>query len=100
MTERKFDQKVEREAANFERRVEAAADRLDKTVNRAWNRSRLFRCVSRGTSLAGHAQGVVCGEGRLADRGNRTAAAWCAGLSVVALAGDVLTAICFRRKKK
>ena len=46
MTERKFDQKVEREAANFERRVEAAADRLDKTVNRAWNRSRLFRCVS------------------------------------------------------
>ena len=52
MTEREFDQKVERAAANFERRVETAADHLDKTVNRVWNRSRLFRCVSRGTSLA------------------------------------------------
>ena len=52
MTEREFDQKVERAAANFERRVETAADHLDKTVNRVWNRSRLFRCVARGTSLA------------------------------------------------
>ena len=52
MTEREFDQKVERAAANFERRVETVADHLDKTVNCAWNRSRLFRCVSRGTSLA------------------------------------------------
>ena len=79
MKEQEFDQKVEQAAAIFERRVEAAADRLDKTVNRAWNRSRLFRCVSRGTSLA---------------------AAWCAGLSVVGLAADILTAICFRRKRK
>lgn len=48
MTEREFDQKVERAAANFERRVEATADHLDKTVNHAWNHSRLFRCASRG----------------------------------------------------
>ena len=99
MTEREFDQKVEQAAAIFERRVEAAADRLDKTVNRAWDRSRLFRCVSRGTSLAAEA-GLLLLAGRMAERGNRTAAAWCAGLSAVGLAGDVLTAICFRRKKK
>ena len=70
MTEREFDQKVERAAANFERRVETAADHLDKTVNRVWNRSCLFRCV------------------------------WCAALSVVGLAADMLIAICFRRTEK
>ena len=99
MTEREFDQKVEKSAANFERRVEATADHLDKTVNHAWNHSRLFRCASRGISLAAEV-GLLMVAGRLADRGNRTAAAWCAGLSAVGLAGDVLTAICFRRKKK
>ena len=99
MKEQEFDQKVEQAAAIFERRVEAAADRLDKTVNRAWNRSRLFRCVSRGTSLAAEV-GLLLVAGRLADRGNRTAAAWCARLSVVGLAADILTAICFRRKRK
>lgn len=99
MTEREFDQEIERAAANFERRVETAADHLDKTVNRAWNRGRLFCCVSSGISLAAEV-GLLLIAGRLTDRGNRTTAAWCAGLSVVALAGDVLTAICFRRKKK
>ena len=99
MTEREFDQKVERAAANFERRVETAADHLHKTLNRAWDRSRFFRCVSRGTSLAAEV-GLLLLGGRMAERGNRTAAAWCAGLSAVGLAGDVLTAICFRRKKK
>lgn len=99
MTEREFDQKIERAAENCERRVENAAKHLDKTVNRAWDRCRLFRCVSRGTSLAAEV-GLLLVAGRLADRGNRTAAAWCAGLSAVGLAGDVLTAICFRRKKK
>ena len=99
MTEREFGHKVERAAANFERRVETAADHLDKTVNRAWDRSRFFRCVSRGTSLAAEV-GLLLLAGRMAERGNRTAAAWCAGLSAVGLAGDVLTAICFRRKKK
>lgn len=99
MTEREFDQKMERAAANFERRVEDAADHLDKTVNHVWNRSSLFRCVSRGTSLAAEV-GLLLVAGRLADRGNQTAAAWCAGLSAVGLAGDVLTAICFRRKGK
>ena len=68
MKEQEFDQKVEQAAAIFERRVEAAADRLDKTVNRAWNRSRLFRCVSRGTSLAAEV-GLLLVAGRLADRG-------------------------------
>ena len=99
MTEREFDQKVERAAANFERRVETAADHLDKTVNRAWDRSRFFRCISRGTSLAAEV-GLLLLAGRMAERGNRTAAVWCAGLCAVGLAGDVLTAICFRRKKK
>lgn len=99
MTEREFDQKVERTAANFEQRVEAAADRLDKTVNHAWNRSRLFRCLSRGTSVAAEV-GLLLIAGRLAERGNRTAAAWCAGLSAVGLAADMLTAICFWRKGK
>lgn len=99
MTERKFDQKVERAVVNFERRVETAADHLDKTLNRTWNRSRLFRCVSRGMSLAAEV-GLLLLAGCLADRGNRTAAAWCAGLSAVGLVGDVLTVICFRRKKK
>ena len=99
MTEREFEQKVERASANFERRVETVADHLDKTVNHAWNYSRLFRCVSRGTSLAAEV-GLLLVAGRLADRGNRTAAVWCAGLSVVGLAANMLTAICFRRKKK
>ena len=99
MTEREFDQKVERAAANFERRVEATADHLDKTVNHAWNHSRLFRCASRGTSLAAEV-GLLLIAGHLADRGNRTAAAWCAGLSVVGLAADMLIAICFRRTEK
>lgn len=99
MTEREFDQKIERATKNFERRIENAADHLDKTVNRAWDRSRLFRCVSRGTSLASEV-GLLLIAGRLADRGNRTAAAWCAGLSVVGLAADMLIAICFRRTEK
>ena len=99
MKEQEFDQKVERAAANFERRVEAAADHLDKTVNHAWNYSRLFHCASSGTSLAA-VVGLLLVAGRLADRGNRTAAVWCAGLSVVGLAANMLTAICFRRKKK
>lgn len=99
MTEREFNQKIERAAANFERRVEDAADHMDKTVNHVWTRSSLFRCVSRGTSLAAEV-GLLLVAGRLADRGNRTAAAWCAGLGAVGLAGDVLTAICFRRKGK
>lgn len=99
MTEREFDQKVERLAANFERRVETVADHLDKTVNHAWNHSRLFRCASRGISLAAEI-GLLLVAGRLADRGNRTAAAWCAGLSVVGLAADMLIAISFRRTEK
>ena len=99
MTEREFDQKVERATANFERRLETAADHLDKTVNHAWNHSRLFRCASRGISLAAEI-GLLLVAGRLADRGNRTAAAWCAGLSVVGLAADMLIAICFRRTEK
>ena len=99
MTEQEFDQKVERAAAAYERRVEAAADHLDKTVNRAWNRSRLFRCVSRGMSLAAEV-GLLLAAGRLAERGNRTAAAWCAGLSAVGLAADILLAIFFRRIEK
>lgn len=99
MTEREFDQKVERAAANFERRVEATADHLDKTVNHAWNHSRLFRCASRGISLAAEI-GLLLVAGCLADRGNRTAAAWCAALSVVGLAADMLIAISFRRTEK
>lgn len=99
MTEREFDQKVEQAAAAFERRVETAANHLDKTVNHAWNHSRLLRCVSRGTSLFAEV-GLLLVAGRLADRGNRTAAAWCAGLGAAGLAADVLTAICFRRKEK
>lgn len=99
MKEQEFNQKVERAAAIFERRVEAAADHLDKTVSRAWDRSRLFRCLSRGTSLAAEV-GLLLVAARLADRGNRTAAAWCAGLSAVGLTGDVLTAVCFQRRKK
>ena len=87
MTEREFDQKVERAAANFERRVETAADHLDKTVNRAWDRSRFFRCVSRGNLLGCGEVGLLLVAGRMAERGNRTAAAWCAGLSAVGLAG-------------
>lgn len=99
MTEREFDQKVERAVTNFECRVEATADHLEKTVNHAWYHSRLFRCASRGVSLAAEV-GLLLVAGRLADHGNRTAAVWCAGLSAVGLAGNVLTAICFRRKKK
>ena len=99
MTARELDQTVERAAANFERRVETAADHLDKTVNRAWDRSRFFRCVSRGTSLAAEV-GLLLLAGRMAERGNRTAAAWCAGLSVIGLASDMLIAICFRRTEK
>ena len=99
MTEREFDEKGESPAANLERRVETAAEQLDETVTRAWDRSCFGRCVSRGTSLAAEV-GLLLLAGRMAERGNRTAAAWCAGLSAVGLAGDVLTAICFRRKKK
>ena len=99
MTEREFDQKVEKAAANFERRMEAAADHLDKTVNRAWDRSRLFRCVSRGTSLAAEF-GLILAAGRLVDRGHRTAAAWCAGLGAASLVTHAVTAIYFRRKAK
>ena len=99
MTEQEFDQEVERKAADFERWVEAAADHLDKTVNRAWNRSRLLRCVSRGTSRAAEA-GLLLAARCLADRGNRAAAAWCAGLGAIGLAAEILTALCLRRKGK
>lgn len=99
MAERELDKKIEKAAADFEQRVEAAANRLDKTVNRAWDRSRLFRCVSRGTSLAAEV-GLLLAAGHLADRGYRTAATWCAGLSIVGLVADILTVICFRRKAK
>lgn len=86
MAEQTFNQKVEKAVENWEQRVEAASNHLDKTVNRAWNSGRLFRCVSRGTSLA---------AGRLANRGHCTAAAWCAGLGAAGLVADTLTAICF-----
>ena len=99
MTEQEFDQKIERAAANFERRVEAAADRLDKTVNHAWDHSRLFRCVFRGTSVVAEV-GLLLAAGCLEDRGHRTAAAWCVGLSAVGLITDAATAICFRRKRR
>lgn len=72
MTEREFNQKVEDMAVRFERRVETAADYLDKGITRKYDKR---------------------------DKGYRTAAMWCAGLGIAGLAAELLRILVFRRKR-
>lgn len=98
MTEKEFDQKIENLTARFEQRIESAAEHLDKRITRTYQQSRLFRLAARGTSIAAEI-GLLTGAKRLADKGNRTAAMWCAGLSAAGLTADLLQIFIFRRKK-
>lgn len=98
MTEKEFDQKVEDMAVRFERRIETAADHLDKGVTRKYNESRLFRFTTRGISTAAEI-GLLIRAKCLAEGGHRTAAIWCAGLGATGLAAELLRILMFRRKK-
>ena len=95
MTEQEFDRKIEAEAANFERRVKTAADRLNQTTNHGWNESLLFHCARKGTFLFSEL-GLLLANRRLTGRGHSTTAAWCAGVG----AAYSLIAVCFWRNPK
>ena len=98
MTEKEFDQKIENMASQLEQKIETVAEHLDKGITQKYKESRLFRFVARGTSMAAEIS-LLAGAKHLGQKGNRTAAIWCAGLSAVGLAADVLQIFLFRRKK-
>lgn len=98
MTEKEFNQKIENMVSLLEQRIETATDHLDKGITQKYRQSRLFRFIAKGTSITAEI-GLLAGAKHLADKGNRTAAIWCAGLSAVGLAADVLQILLFRRKK-
>ena len=98
MTEKEFNQKIENMASQLEQKIEIVAEHLDKGITQKYKQSRLFRFVARGTSMAAEIS-LLAGAKHLADRGKTTAAIWCAGLSAVGLAVDVLQIFLFRRKK-
>ena len=97
MTEYEFDRCIEAAAQRFERRVEEAADRLDRGVSVAWHKSRTLRITLKSISLAAEA-GLTLGAARLAKQGHHTAAFWCFILGAAGLAADIVTAIAFRRR--
>lgn len=80
----------------FEQIIEHAADRLDKSMNRAWNH-RPVRIVSRTISLVTGA-GLIVSAAPLAENGHQMAAKICFISGVVVIAAEVLQIIIFRRK--
>lgn len=97
MTEQEFDRKVEGIATWFELLMEASADRLEKGLTHAWNKSWIFRFISRSISLTAEIA-LLIGAKRLAERNHKTAAMWCAGLALFGLIADFIRIIVLRRK--
>lgn len=97
MTEREFNRKVEDMADRFERYAEASADRFDRKMTHAWDNSRLFRLVARSGSIAAEL-GLLLGARHLHDNGFKTAAIWCAGLSLIGLSWEIVRVAAFRKK--
>lgn len=96
MNEQTVEQKIEDAAEVFERIVEDSADRFDEKMNLIWDESRLFRWIAKGLSVAAELA-LVATAIRLAKRGYKTAALWCAGLGIVGLVISVAMALLFRR---
>lgn len=80
----------------FEQRIEAAADKFDKSISKKWNNNRFFRIGIKSVSLTAEAA-LIFGAVHLAKQGYKTAAAWCFGLGAVGVIADIITAITFRR---
>ncbi len=81
----------------FEQRIEAAADRFEKSITDKWNNNKCFRRGFKSGSIMAEIS-LILGAGHLAARGYKTTAAWCAGLGIVGVLADIITSITFRRK--
>lgn len=81
----------------FEQRIDAAADRFEKSITDKWNNNKCFRRSIKSISIMAEI-GLILGAGHLAAQGYKTAAAWCTGLGIVGVLADIITSITFRRK--
>lgn len=81
----------------FEQRVEAAADKFDKSITKQWDNNRFFRIGIKSVSLAAEVA-LILGAGYLVELGHKTVAAWCFWLGVAGIIADIVTAIMFRRR--
>ena len=98
MTDKEFDTKVEKIAAQLEEWIEVSADKFDKRVTRKYNESRLFRFAARGFSIAIETGLLLCTK-PLIRRGHKTAAIWCFLLAAGGLAAELLRIFIWGRRK-
>lgn len=80
----------------FEQIIEGAADRFDKSINRAW-RHWPVRFVGKSISFLTGA-GLVAGAIPLAEKGNDTAAKACLIGGALVIACGILELVIFRKK--
>ena len=96
MTEQQFDRAVERAAEKLETCVEAAADRLDRGLERGW-RHRPFRILMRTVSISAEL-GLMGGAFWLSAGGHKTLGRWCFALGTVGLVFECGRALLFKKE--
>lgn len=80
----------------FEQIIEDAADRFDKSVNRAWNH-RPVRMIGKTISLLTGA-GLITSAVLFAQKGRETAAKICLISGCLVIASEIIQFFVFRRK--
>lgn len=81
----------------FEQRIDAAANRFEKSMTKKWNNNKGFRRGVRAMSIAGE----VCffwGAKHFAEKGYETIAFCCAGLGIIGILADAVTIITSKKK--
>ncbi|MDO4274348.1 MAG: hypothetical protein Q4D16_11815 [Eubacteriales bacterium] len=80
----------------FEQIIENAADKLDKSMNRAWNH-RPVRIVGKTLSLV-TGGGLIAGAFTLSEKGNHTAAKVCFISGCIVIIAGIAELLIFKKK--
>lgn len=86
MTEREFDDCIER-----------VADKFEKKITKGWNEQRIFRLGARSVSVAVEGLLIVKAIQEI-KVGNKTTALWCFGLGATGLLFEVARLIVFEKE--
>ncbi len=97
MTEQEFERKVEAAAERLEQTIEGTADRFDQALTRRWER-KPFRSFLKSVSFAAEL-GLVAGSVLLSCKGRRVWAAVCLWLGIAGLLWHVFQLIFLRRER-
>ena len=98
MTEREFNHKVEEAAQRLEQRMEGAADRFEKALERKWEQ-KPFQVVIKLVSLAAEVV-LLIGSAFLFRTGHKSWATLCFWLGMLGIVWALFKRNFFRRKQR